>query len=236
MSSRTERCTTELRETPRLRRLWHGRFGASRPNWSSSAWRDRCPSRRERRAGSRWPRKRSRAARMSPMARCAPDACQGPCTRSRRRRRARRSRSRVVALCARRTARCFPSMRTRSAFTETRPTPWPSRPRCGTPSRRRERPSRRSIEATALRVEPYGDRALLVTLGTEIDPIVNAQVHRLAAALGERRVEGLGVPVAAYASLLVPFDPDRVARDRAIELVRESVTGLGEVAADDAED
>jgi KipI family sensor histidine kinase inhibitor len=85
-------------------------------------------------------------------------------------------------------------------------------------------------------IEPYGDRALLVTLGTDIDPIINTQVHRLAAALAERRVDGVGVPVAAYASLLVPFDPDRVDRDRATELVRDALTRAGSVAAHAAQD
>jgi KipI family sensor histidine kinase inhibitor len=78
-----------------------------------------------------------------------------------------------------------------------------------------------------LRIEPFGDRALLVTLGTDIDPIVNAQVHRLAAIVTERRqMNGLGVAVPSYASLLVPFDPDRIDGGRATELIRDSFDGV----------
>jgi KipI family sensor histidine kinase inhibitor len=77
-------------------------------------------------------------------------------------------------------------------------------------------------------VEPFGDRALLVTLGNVIDPVLNARVHQLAATLNERRAEGLGASVPAYASLLVPFSPAVIDVERATELVREVLGGVVE--------
>lgn len=63
-----------------------------------------------------------------------------------------------------------------------------------------------------VRVERLGEAALLAVLGDEVDPAVNARVHRLAAALrsARQRIPGLGEPVPAYASVLTPFDPLRV--------------------------
>ena len=54
-------------------------------------------------------------------------------------------------------------------------------------------------------IRPMGDAALLVELGDEIDPMINARVHALAASLS--RVPGVTACVPAYASLLVEFDP-----------------------------
>ena len=87
----------------------------------------------------------------------------------------------------------------------------------------------------ASHIEPFGDRALLVTLGHSIDPLINARVHRLADAIRERGIEGLGAPVPGYASLLVPFDPQRVEVERVVEIVREELAapadnGAGEAA------
>jgi KipI family sensor histidine kinase inhibitor len=76
---------------------------------------------------------------------------------------------------------------------------------------------------TALRIEPFGDRALLVTLGDSIDLDTNAEVHGLASTLLARRVDGIGVPVPAYASLLVPFDLERVDGDRVSQLVADAL-------------
>ena len=59
------------------------------------------------------------------------------------------------------------------------------------------------------RLTPFGERAFLVELGDGIDVALNARVHALAAELDVHRdaQPGLGQPVPAYASLLVPFDP-----------------------------
>jgi KipI family sensor histidine kinase inhibitor len=82
-------------------------------------------------------------------------------------------------------------------------------------------------------IQPFGEGALLVTLGDEIDPILNARVHRLAATVP--RQAPWGVPVPGYASLLVPFDPARITEARAAaalsDLVAEAMAA--EVAADE---
>jgi inhibitor of KinA len=58
------------------------------------------------------------------------------------------------------------------------------------------------------RITAAGDRALLVTLGTSIEPEVLGEVLALDHALMNRRPIGLLSTVAAYASLLCPFDPE----------------------------
>jgi len=62
------------------------------------------------------------------------------------------------------------------------------------------------VPALPYRIEPLGDRALLVVLGETVDPEVNDWVHRLAAALAERR-SGITDLVPSYASLAVHYDP-----------------------------
>jgi KipI family sensor histidine kinase inhibitor len=70
---------------------------------------------------------------------------------------------------------------------------------------------------------------MLAVFGERIDPTTNRLVHNLAAALQEVRVREapwLGSPVAAYASLLVPFDPEAVAVSRVEALVAEAADRL----------
>jgi len=69
------------------------------------------------------------------------------------------------------------------------------------------------------RIDPVGDAALLLTLGEEVAPDLNDLVHRVSAelALGVVREPGFGMPVPAYASVLLPFDPDVVSEDAARE-------------------
>jgi KipI family sensor histidine kinase inhibitor len=61
-------------------------------------------------------------------------------------------------------------------------------------------------------IDRVGDAALILTLGDEVAPAVNDIVHRVVAELAApaAAVGGLGIPVPAYASVLVPFDPDLV--------------------------
>lgn len=56
-------------------------------------------------------------------------------------------------------------------------------------------------------LQPYGDSALLVVLGTTLDLETNLRVHALAGRLAAAGLPGLGAPVPAYASLLIPYDP-----------------------------
>ena len=57
------------------------------------------------------------------------------------------------------------------------------------------------------RVEPLGDQALLVVLGSGIDRNVNDRVHQLVSLIRERRLPGVHDLVPAYATLAVQFDP-----------------------------
>jgi KipI family sensor histidine kinase inhibitor len=71
----------------------------------------------------------------------------------------------------------------------------------------------------AAQVVPFGDQALLAVLGDEIEPGLNARVHALAAAVQlerDRTDAPWGVPVPAYASLLVPYDVRRLSLASAI--------------------
>ena len=73
---------------------------------------------------------------------------------------------------------------------------------------------------------PAGDSAAVVELGSEIDPAVNAAVHRWAAAI-ERAgvggaVDGAIEVVPAYASLLIHYDP----RLTDFERLRDAVLSL----------
>ena len=83
------------------------------------------------------------------------------------------------------------------------------------------------------RVEPFGDAALLVVLGEHVDRAVNDRVHRLAFGLDLRaaRMPGLGVPVPAYASVLVPFDPSVLAEDAVRGVIADALRAAGEAVA-----
>jgi KipI family sensor histidine kinase inhibitor len=68
------------------------------------------------------------------------------------------------------------------------------------------------------RVVPFGDRALLAILGDAVDERLNRRAHGLAARVRGARSRpgsGWGMPVPAYASVLVPFDPTILAPARA---------------------
>jgi KipI family sensor histidine kinase inhibitor len=82
----------------------------------------------------------------------------------------------------------------------------------------------------APRVEPLGERALLVTLGDRVDLLVNARARQLAAAFEARRETDprFGRAVPAAASVLVPFNP------LAIEPVEATMIVVGIVDQVDA--
>ncbi len=91
------------------------------------------------------------------------------------------------------------------------------------------------------RIEPLGDAALLVTIGDALDVTANALAHRIAATLELRRAStpGVGRPVPGHASVLVPFDPDRVTehvvRDLLASVVREAAAHRWADAAQSAD-
>jgi KipI family sensor histidine kinase inhibitor len=61
----------------------------------------------------------------------------------------------------------------------------------------------------------FGDSALLLELGDQIDLELNRRVHALAK--GVRDDGAWGTPVPAYASLLVPYDPAEMGVDEAVD-------------------
>ena len=65
------------------------------------------------------------------------------------------------------------------------------------------------MTASEARFSPFGESALLVTLGDQIDVDLNRRAHLISMAAGRLRKEDprLGRPVTGYASVLVPFDP-----------------------------
>jgi KipI family sensor histidine kinase inhibitor len=71
------------------------------------------------------------------------------------------------------------------------------------------------MSADQPRVIPFGDAAILLELGDQIDLELNRRVHALAKVV---RDDGAwGTPVPAYASLLVPYDPAEIGVDEAVE-------------------
>jgi inhibitor of KinA len=89
-------------------------------------------------------------------------------------------------------------------------------------------PGRGAGPGARLAVEPFGDTTLLVALGDRADPALTARARAIADAIQRARVDGttgLGRPVPAHATVLVPFDPSIVERAEAIELVRDLATG-----------
>lgn len=54
---------------------------------------------------------------------------------------------------------------------------------------------------------PSGDRAMVVEFGSEIDPEVNALVHRATAAIERAELDGVVELVPTYRSLMLHFDP-----------------------------
>lgn len=77
------------------------------------------------------------------------------------------------------------------------------------------------------RIEPFGDSALLITFGDQIDEAVSRRVRDATRALEQMRASrpDIGAPVAAYAAVLLPFDPLVVAPDEAVDLAIEALEG-----------
>jgi inhibitor of KinA len=86
----------------------------------------------------------------------------------------------------------------------------------------------------AMRIEPMGESAVLVTLGETVDRATAARARAIAVALdGDDR---LGRAVPAYASVLVPFDPLALSTDEARSIVEGVAAGVpGPVVATTSE-
>jgi KipI family sensor histidine kinase inhibitor len=81
-------------------------------------------------------------------------------------------------------------------------------------------------------VRPFGDSAFLVIIGDRVDEGVNQQVHRLARELAERcrAANGWASPVPAYASLLLPYDPEQLDASEAESQLRTALEATRSVA------
>lgn len=81
-------------------------------------------------------------------------------------------------------------------------------------------------------IEPFGDAALLVTLGSPTDPTSPARAQAAAEAVDARRSAetAIGRPVPASASVLVPFDPLALSLSEASAIVAVALDGLPEVS------
>jgi KipI family sensor histidine kinase inhibitor len=82
---------------------------------------------------------------------------------------------------------------------------------------------------TPPRVRPAGDRALVVEYGATIDEQVNARVRGLAAMLNAAAPPGIIETVPTYRSLMVHYDPLRLAVSELESILRAADAGLAEV-------
>ena len=72
-------------------------------------------------------------------------------------------------------------------------------------------------------IRPAGDQAILVEFGTEIDSVLNRQVHAVARALAAAKIPGLGETVSSYCSLLIYYDPFALSLAQAASRVEEVI-------------
>jgi KipI family sensor histidine kinase inhibitor len=82
---------------------------------------------------------------------------------------------------------------------------------------------RASLPPAGERIVPFGDAAVLVTLGDRVDPVLAERAQAIAAAIDAARIDtaGLGRAVPAHASVLVPFDPLAVELEAVISIVED---------------
>ncbi len=76
-----------------------------------------------------------------------------------------------------------------------------------------------------VRILPAGDAAVLVEFGDRIDPALNGRALALAEAV--RLEETFGPPVPAYASVLVPFDAERISFEEASNRLARLAAAIG---------
>ena len=75
---------------------------------------------------------------------------------------------------------------------------------------------------------PFGDSALLIKFGDEIDLSINQRVHALDALLRMREIPGVIETVPAYATLLVYYDPLTLTFDQIVKRVRTEMAWVKE--------
>ncbi len=62
-----------------------------------------------------------------------------------------------------------------------------------------------------MKIQPFGDRALLLNWEQRIDPELNATVHAWQKAIQEASIKGVAYTIPAYCSLTVVFNPLQIA-------------------------
>jgi len=82
-----------------------------------------------------------------------------------------------------------------------------------------------------IRMLKAGEQGLIVEFGTEIDPVINAQVHRLAKTLKVELPEQVLDVVPTYRSLMVFFDPLAISRETLQENIAKYLNDLGTTSA-----
>ncbi len=70
---------------------------------------------------------------------------------------------------------------------------------------------------------PAGERGLVVEMGNEISPQINARVRRLATSLSRDNLEGMIEVVPTYRSLLIYFDPLTLERSDLVDSVERLI-------------
>ena len=75
---------------------------------------------------------------------------------------------------------------------------------------------------------PFGDSALLIKFGDEIDLSINRHVHALDALLCAKKITGVIETVPAYATLLVYYDPLVLSFAQIVEQVRMKMESVEE--------
>ena len=56
-------------------------------------------------------------------------------------------------------------------------------------------------------IRPYGDSAVVIYLGSQLEQGINQQVHALAAQVRQSPLAGIREVVPGYVSLVIHFDP-----------------------------
>ena len=84
------------------------------------------------------------------------------------------------------------------------------------------------------RIDPAGDQALLVRLGSSINATLLSEVLALEGSLQEMHLPGLRSTVSAYASLLCQYDPEQISAAQLKDRIRslEGTLTLVELAGD----
>jgi KipI family sensor histidine kinase inhibitor len=75
---------------------------------------------------------------------------------------------------------------------------------------------------------PFGDSALLIKFGDDIDLSINQRVHNLDALLHAKQISGVIETVPAYATLLVHYDPLILSLAQIVERVKTEMESVEE--------